>query len=391
MNTQYDIAIDISFLPTTGGFGTYTAQVLKYFIQHDAERTYLLIENKIPSTIPQYMNRDENWKTRWKEIPSHWHYIQTKRRSRILWMLHDLPRIIQQYRPRIFVSFDNVTVPKPVDFCTNVTTLHDIIPISHPHYCRKRDALLCRWLIGRAIKHSTKIITGSHYSADQIRSHYPQAAEKIAVIEDGVEHERFYPISDRESQAASLAQKYQLYSAKYLLIVTTLSPRRNLKQFIQAFSSYLTRSQDHEVCLVIVGCRGWNDHDIYKTVHTLELEQRIHFLNYVSDEELVSLYQAAYAFVNPSLIEGFGLTVLEGMACGTPVLCSSTTSLGEVSGEAALHFDPINPQSMVQSLYTILKKESVWKEYSLKGLEHAKKYHWEKTAQRIIQLFDTLL
>ncbi len=391
MKNHFDVAFDISFLPTTGGLGTYTAQSLKNFIHYDSGRNYLLLENEIASNTNQFRQREINWKTRWKPFPPNWHYEKTSRRSRIMWMLFDLPKQIEKYKPRIFHSLDNVTVPKKVEYCATVLILHDMIPISHPHFCRWRDALMCRWLIGRAVYNSTKIITVSNYSAEQIMKYYPEAKEKIEIVKDGVDHNRYYPISDRENMAENLRQKYLFYSSKFILLVTTLSPRRNLVRFLKAYAKHLKQTQDWDTCVVVAGCRGWKDQDVFHTIQKLCLITRVHFLDYVPDDELVRLFQAAFAVAQPSLLEGFGLVVLEAMACGTPVLCSSTTALGETAGDAALKMDPYDVNSMAKAIGKIVNESTLRKELSEKGIEHAQQYSWVESTKNVIEIFNSLL
>ncbi|MDX9752543.1 MAG: glycosyltransferase family 1 protein [bacterium] len=391
MNTPFDIAFDISFLPTTGGFGTHTAQSLKNFIRFDAQRNYLLLENHIPPSIPQYQNQAENRKARWQPLPEQWRHVQTSRHSRIAWMLWDLPRLLQELKPRLFHSLDNVTVPRRLEFCQTVSMIHDMIPISHPQYCRRRDTLAAKWLFGRTVKYSDKIITVSQYSANQILRYFPTAEDKLVVIEDGVDHDRFSPAPNRDALASDLAQKYQLYSPVFWLIVTTLSPRRNLNRFLRAYATHIKATQDRESCLVIAGCRGWKDHDSFQLIQSLNLSHRVHFLDFLPDDELVRLFQSAYALAQPSLLEGFGLTVLEAMACGTPVLCSSTTALGETAGDAALKVDPENESALARAIITLGQDPTLHKELSAKGLTHAQQYRWDETTKRVIALFDQMI
>ncbi|MGC9328536.1 MAG: glycosyltransferase family 4 protein [Candidatus Hinthialibacter sp.] len=391
MNKKYDIAFDVSFLPATGGFGTHTYQSLLNFIRLDSQRTYLLLENELPHAAPQYQHQQVHQQARRLEIPSHWRWEKTRRRSRVLWMIYDLPRLIQRYKPRLFHSIDNVTVPARNDICPTVVILHDMIPISHPQYCRRRDALAARWLFGRAVRHADKIITVSNFSAGEIVRCFPQAESKLVVIHNGVDHDKLYPLADRESAAERMAEKYRLYSPRYWLIVTTLSPRRNLQRFLQAYARHLIDSNDRETCLAIAGCRGWKDQGIFQTLDELGIQGRVHFLDFVSDQDLHLLFQTALALANPSLLEGFGLTVLEAMACGTPVLCSATTALGEVAGDAAFKVDPMNIESMAEAITSIVSRDDLRRDLSQKGLDRARRFRWDETTKRVIALFDSML
>ena len=175
------------------------------------------------------------------------------------------------------------------------------------------------------------------------------------------------------------------------MTVTTLSPRRNVTRFVKAYAEHVKRAQEKETCLTIAGCRGWKNHDVFAMIRDLGLDNRVHFLDYVPDYELTELYQSAFALAQPSLLEGFGLVVLEAMACGAPVICSSTTALGEVSGAAARTFDPLDEHSISQAISDIYRDDSIRKDLSRRGIDHAKKFHWETTTKQVINLFDSIL
>ncbi len=272
-----------------------------------------------------------------------------------------------------------------------IVTLHDIIPITNPEFCRYRDAIACQFLIRHAIRKAAGIITDSHYSAEQIVTRFPQVQSKLNIIYPGIDHDRFTPAINRNELAQQLLRQFRLYSPHFLLCVTTLNPRRNLVRLIQAFSTYLQSSKDTDICFVIAGCRGWKDHTIFKTIEQLNLETRIHFLQEISDNDIVRLNQAALAAINGSLLEGFGFPVLESMACGTPVICSSTTSLGEISGGAALPIDPTDKTTIVEAIHTIVQNQSIWNDLSKRGLERSKNFTWEKTARATYKVYEDCL
>lgn len=391
MDSCPPIAFDISFLPASGGFATYTQEILQHIIEIDSARSYLLIENELPLEIPQYANREENRKNRMPSLPSSWQSLRTHRRSRVAWMVWDLPRLLRDQHSQLFYSIDNVTVPPRNSKYKTIITIHDLIPLTHPRYCRFRDAFAAQWLIRRALRLADSIITISHYSARQIIKYDPSLQNKIHVIESGVNHQFFHPISDRGTLAEQIAKVHHFYSPRFILNVSTLNPRKNLIRLLQAYHQHLTATNDRETCLVIAGCRGWNYGSIFRTVQELHLQHRVHFMDFVPDLELLKLYQSAFLFVMPSLLEGFGLPVIEAMACGTPVICSQTTALGEISQDAAIQFDPSRVESIAQAITTMTQDESLQHEFSQKGILHTRKFRWEDTTRQIIELFNTML
>jgi glycosyltransferase involved in cell wall biosynthesis len=382
MQRSLDVAFDISFLSTSGGFGTYTAQLIKHLAILEADRSYLLLENRLPTTVPQYRHRDSLLSTRAMAWPPAWNVYTSQRRSRVFWALWDLPRTLQRFAPALFHSVDNVSVPSKRFRGKTVLTLHDIIPISHPHFCRRRDAAAAQLLIQRAVKYADAIITESHYSADRIRDRFPDANSRIFVVRNGVDHDVFVPIADRDATARAMAEKHAFYSPLFLLTVATLNPRRNLVRLLHAYHRHLQTAGDVDSCLVIAGCRGWKDSIIFETVRQLRLDTRVHFMDFVPDADLIKLYQSACVVLHPSLLEGFGLPVVEAMACATPVICSSTTSLGEIAGDAALLIDPLDTDELAHAITTLLADTAQWHHFSQKGVQQAQTFQWATAADQ---------
>ncbi|MFB3788445.1 MAG: glycosyltransferase family 4 protein [bacterium] len=387
----FDIALDISFLSAAGGIGTYTAGLLRALAETDSGRRYLLISNGLPATVPQYARQEELRQSRMPVLPEGWQIVPTSIPSRPAWLLTALPRILREYRPRLYHGLDSVSLPFARRACPLVVTLHDIIPLTHPRFCRWRDTAGSQLLMRRAIRRAERIITVSHYSAGQIREWFPGAAEKIQVIHSGVDAILFHPVEDRAALAQSLAKRWDLPSPHYLFCAATLSPRRNLERFLEAFALFGEASPGRDVILVIAGCRGWKEESLFEKVHQMKLENRVRFLDFVTDAELVQLYQAALGLANPSLIEGFGFPVLEAMACGTPVICSSTTALGEIAGGAAGLFDPMDIESMREAIRTLVEDETTRARLAQQGLERAGLFSWRMTAEQTVSLYNQII
>jgi len=387
----FDIALDISFLSAAGGIGTYTAGLLRALGEIDPNHRYLLLRNALPAAVPQYARQDELWQSRMPTLPPEWQLIQTTVANRPAWLLAALPRILRKFRPRLYHALDSVSFPFACRTCPWVVTLHDIIPLTHPRFCRWRDAAGSQWLMRRAVRLADGIITVSNYSAGQIRERFPLAAEKLHVIYSGVDRDQFHPVEDRAALARSLMQRWNLPSPHYLLCAATLSPRRNLERFLEAFAWYLETYHDKDVVLVIAGCRGWKEQGIFHKIQQRKLENRVRFLDFVSDTELVQLHQAALGLANPSLIEGFGFPVLEAMACGTPVICSSTTALGEIAGNAALRFDPLDVESMREAIRTLVEDSAVRARLAQQGLERARQFSWPAAARQTVSLYNQII
>jgi glycosyltransferase involved in cell wall biosynthesis len=179
-------------------------------------------------------------------------------------------------------------------------------------------------------------------------------------------------------------RKYGL-AEKFVLYVGVVEPRKNLNVFLRAFAR-LRGELPHR--FVIAGSLGWYSDSVLTEIEKLGLQSRVTMVGYVPDDELPALYCGADAFVYPSLAEGFGLPVIEAMACGTPVLCSNAPALQEVAGDAALTIDPHDEDAWTYALKELLTNEELRSELSGKGIERAKRFSWEQTALKTLRAFE---
>ncbi len=385
------IALDASFLGATGGIGTYTFELVRSFAQLYNDQEFLLISNKLPESIPQYARQQETYQSRMPELPPKWKQIQTYKRFRQQWWLLTLPKILREHNPAIFHAIDGVSIPSFKKTQPLIVTIHDIIPITNPEFCRYRDVIAAQLLMRHAINKADMIIAVSQYSAGQILAKFPHVQSRLTTIYEGIDHNRFTPAPNRQELAQTLSNRYALFSPHFLLCVATLNPRRNLVRLIRSFSEYIHSVNDSDACLVIAGCRGWKDNEVFQTINQMNLETRVHFLQDVSDNDIVQLNQSALAAINVSLLEGFGFPVLEAMACGTPVICSSTTSLGEIAGDAALCIDPTNQASIVEAMYKIIQDQGIRENLSKQGLERSKDFTWENAAKATFEVYEQFI
>ena len=385
------IALDVSFLGSIGGFGRYTEGLLHALLRANPAYHFILVRNALPPGVPQYEEAEERFRRELPNAAPNWNLRESRSFNRLWWCQAVLPRLLKRERAGLFHAFDGMSVPFLGYAGKKVLTLHDIIPLTHPEYARRRDALAARFFMPKVIAASDRIITASRYSAEQILERFPHVASQLHVIPYGVDVARFYPAEDRSQLARELAQEGSFYSSRFFLAVATLSPRRNLVRLLQAFASFIEHTSSEELCLLVAGCRGWKDGEVFDALHALPCAHRVHFLGRVSDLHLLRLNQAALALVHPSLLEGFGFPLVESMACATPVLCSNSTSLAEVAGEAALMFDPLNVEEISQAMKKIAEDASLWQSLSTRGLARSRQYSWDTTAAQVLQVYHELL
>jgi glycosyltransferase involved in cell wall biosynthesis len=196
---------------------------------------------------------------------------------------------------------------------------------------------------------------------------------------------------------AAVRQKYDL-PERFILYVGTIEPRKNLTALLEAYAALMERLSVcdlrpalSDVRLVIVGKKGWLYEGFFRRLHELGLEDRVLFTGYVPDEDLPAIYSAADLFVFPSLYEGFGLPVLEAMACGTPVIASNASSLPEVAGEAGIMIAPHDVRGLAEAMERLLMDKQLRAELRARGLERAKQFTWERAAAMTLEVYQDAL
>ena len=267
-----------------------------------------------------------------------------------------------------------------------VFTLHDLIFLFHPQTHKPLNRWFLTLMMPRFLRVADAVIAVSECTKRDAVRYYGIPEEKIIVIYEGV-NPRFRPAGPET--VAAVRQKYGL-PERFILYVGTIEPRKNLTTLLEAFH-HLTTLQPCDLRLVIVGKRGWLYEGFFRRLRELGLEERVHFTGYVPDEDLPALYSAADLFVFPSLYEGFGLPVLEAMACGTPVVCSNTSSLPEVAGDAALLVPPTDVRGLAEAMARVLTDETLRGAMRAKGLARAGEFSWVRTAGETLRIYQTVV
>jgi len=271
-------------------------------------------------------------------------------------------------RNGLLINFCNTG---PVFKRNQVATIHDTAVFSIPYAYSLLFRTFYKMLVRCLGKQARIVLTVSKFSRVELTSRVGISGSKIHVINNGIDHV-FATKPD-----LSILQKFHI-DKPYIFSVSSINPSKNFKSTIAAFQLL----QDHDIDLVIAG--GWNSkiftHDI------ADLPSNIKFLGYVSDQELKALYQGAVMFIFPSLYEGFGIPPLEAMACGCPVVVSNVTSLPEVNLNAAMYCDPYRVEDIAEKIRVMLYDESLRKYYIELGYAHTRKFSWDKSMSKILQV-----
>lgn len=256
-----------------------------------------------------------------------------------------------------------------------VVTVHDLaflhFPEAYPAVKRWYLRLLTQWSVRRA----WRVIAVSEQTRQDLLTCYGVNPDRITVVPNGVDPS--LRRIDDENELADWRAAHGL-PERFLLFVGTLQPRKNLTTLLRALAELRSL---FTWPLVVIGARGWKESSIFQQVRALGLEQQVLFLGYVPPEQLPWWYSAATIFVYPSLYEGFGLPVLEAMACGTPVITSNGSALREVAGDAAVLINPYSPSDLARAIRELARNEELQRKLRMAGQARAQSFSWERTAR----------
>lgn len=273
----------------------------------------------------------------------------------------------------------------PLGRVPTVLTVHDLIYKLYPAYHKKLNYWYLNLAMPLFCRRATAIIAVSEAGRRDIITHYQVDPAKIHVVyEAAADH--FRPPSPE--QISAVRQKYQL-PGHFLLHLSTIEPRKNLDRLLDALIQL--RRDFPDLTLVLAGSKGWLYDDFFARITAEKLEAAVLSLGWVSDEELPAVIAAADLAVQPSLYEGFGLPILEQMACGQVVAASNSSSHPEIGGEAAAYFNPTETADMVTTIHRLLTNRDEYQKRKELGLQQAAKFSWSRAAKETIAIYDELL
>ncbi|NJM09083.1 glycosyltransferase family 4 protein [Candidatus Gracilibacteria bacterium] len=300
--------------------------------------------------------------------------------SRMLWMQCVLPLHLRQLQPQL-CHYTNSIGPL-MSPCPYVLTIHDMTLSLLPHLHPWRKQLFVRPIVALAARRAARVITVSEHARRDIVRLLHLQPERVSVTYEAAAPE-FRPMATTEIQRVRTA--YGL-NEPYILYVGTIEPRKNLLRLIRAWHSLYRRGHIAQQ-LVIVGARGWHNSTLYREVAALDPGAALRFTDYVPQHDLPALYSGADAFVFPSLYEGFGLPVIEAMACGTPTLISHAAALVEVADDAALRCDAYDVEAIAAALDQLLCDHALRDALRQRGLQRAADLSWARTAEQTAQVY----
>lgn len=375
------IGIDVtSALSQGGGIGRYTRELVRAIVALNGDDEFHLFSARFP-VDDQFGSLPAGARVHRHEAPlsERWLYR--------IWYRARLPIPVQWFTGALdlFHSPDFVLPPTSNEIPT-LLTVHDL---SFLYYPETFPTVLVDYLnrvVPWSVERAGHILADSKATKRDLLSQWGVPARKVTVLYSGVS-EHFQPNEDQEAVSAVRA-KYGLAQYPYVVAVGTVQPRKNYEMLIRAFRPLVSRLPHR---LALAGGRGWLDEGLKREVARQGLEERVIFTGFVADVDLPALYSGASLLVFPSLYEGFGLPIVEAMACGLPCLISNASSLPEVGGDAAVQLAPHDESAWSEAMLEILMSDDQRAAMSAAGLLQAREFSWKKAAERLLQVYNELL
>ncbi|MEN8263817.1 MAG: glycosyltransferase family 1 protein [Nitrospirota bacterium] len=276
------------------------------------------------------------------------------------------------------------TILPYVSDTTTILTVHDIQQEYFPDFFSQKELEERRNSHRPSAEKADHIIAISQFTKDTLIEKYGIPEEKISVVYNGFDQDTFTAL---DAKTIKKFRKTYGLPESFLLYPAATWKHKNHNNLIKAYKVLKEKYQFRDK-LVLTGIKKGNHESVMARIRELGLEKDIIHLGYLPYEQLPALYNASDILVFPSFFEGFGIPVIEAMAVGLPVACSNTTSLPEIGGDAALYFDPFNPEDIAEKLFTLHKDMDLRKKSISKGLEQVKKFTWENTAKETLQIYE---
>lgn len=369
------IAIDYTpALEQGGGIGRYVRELVAALARHDTDTPYRLFaagDHALPAPpAPNFV-----WKP--TRIPPIW-LARGWHRARI-------PFPVEVFTGQITL-FHATDFTLPPTRARTILTVHDLSFVRVPDAASPRLKRYLDAVVPRSVRRADHILADSQATKDDLIALYGTPADKITVLLSGVEP-RFRPVTDPAALEAVRA-KYRLPARPYILSVGTVQPRKNYARLIAALAAL--RAAGCDIGLVIVGGRGWLQDPIYDAIRAHDVGDYVHFTGFADDADLPALYSAAAITALPSLYEGFGIPVLESMACGTPVVTSNLSSLPEVAGDAALLVTPTDDDAIRAALARLVNDTTLRETLIARGYAQARRFTWDAAAAQLAQIYQRI-
>lgn len=377
MSLRKRIAIDYTPAYEQGaGIGRYVRDLVDTLVIADETYDYrLFIAGIAQKPLPALAKFNVSWRTT---------HISPKWFAR-LWHRARLPFPVETFTGKVdlFHATDFV-LPPTLPQTRTLLTVHDLSFVRVPEAASPRLKAYLDAVVPRSVCRADHVLADSQATKEDLIELYGIQSDKITVLLSGVD-----PRFKRTSLSLTTRNKYQIGDRPYILSVGTVQPRKNYGRLIQALARL--RADGLDLSLVIIGGKGWLTDPIYETLGQTGMREFVRFTGFVDEADLPALYSGAACFAFPSLYEGFGLPILEAMACGVPVVTSNLSSLPEVAGDTALMVDPYDLDALTDALRHLIEDSALRERLIAGGYERARQFTWRASADHLRQIYATLL
>lgn len=362
-----------------GGIGRYVRELTAALALEDTATDYrLFVAGTQHQQLPLPPGPNFAWRTT----------VLTPRWLARIWQRAQLPLPVEAFTgPVDLFHATDFVLPPTLPGTRSLLTVHDLSFLRVPDAASPSLRRYLEAVVPRSVARANHILADSRATKEDLVEIYRTPADKITVLYSGVDS-RFRPVTD-DTALDDVLEKHNLKNIEYVLSVGTVQPRKNYSGVIRALARLRDRGLD--LHYAVAGGRGWLEDEMYRSIRETSMADRVQILGFVPDEDLPALYSGARALVAVSLYEGFGLPVLEAMACGTPVITSNLSSLPEVAGDAGILVDPLDTDAISEAIMGSLTDADLRQQLLAAGFEQVKRFSWSRAASQLKSIYDELL
>lgn len=370
---HYRIAIDYTpAYEQGGGIGRYVRELVAALARQPIQFDYRLFVSGA-GDLPPLPGASFTWKP--TPITPRW-------LARV-WGRARLPLPVELFTGRVDLYHATDFVLPPTNARATLLTVHDLSFVRVPEAASPSLKAYLDAVVPRSVRRADHILADSQATKADLVAVYGTPPEKITVLLSGVDA-RFKPTDD-----PAVRDRYNIPDRPFVFSVGTVQPRKNYARLIQALAQL--RQQGYDLDLVIAGGKGWLEDSTYDAIHEAKMDDHVHVIGFANDADLPALYSTATITAVPSLYEGFGIPVLESMACATPVVTSNISSLPEVAGDAALTVTPTDTDAIADALRRIIDDSALRDTLITRGLERAAAFTWDRSAEQLVGIYARML
>lgn len=364
------------------GCGVVAYSLINHLARIDSDNFYILYSN----FGSDFWDPDHKRNTFFSQQPNMERRFSdfSKNQAKIFWS-NPPPNFEDQLGNPDIIHSNNFYCPMGLRKARLVYTLYDLSFVDNPDFSTESNRLICFDGVFKASLYADRIISISKYSQDHFLETFPHfPSERLQVLHPASRYSLSDGLDDMKGRI------HRLSPGAFWLSVGTLEPRKNVRRLLQAYSQLVARGVT-VLPLVLAGGKGWLEEGLADYLAGLGLKNKVYLLGYVSDLQLRWLYRHCFAFVYPSLFEGFGVPVLEAMSLGAGVITSNRTSLPEIIGDVGIQIDPEDVEDIIKAMTLLQQDHRLRKNLQQKGLARSDLFSWDQMAQGVLKTYNTVL